>query len=202
MEAVDYTMGDVSAAVNMGSVAASAHCEGADGANTAGNEETVNTNVDPTLNRVIVTETAKGEDAICTANTGQLTHPVSLTTADSADNTRDVLKRADICSEGSMNCAELTYSGSKEIDIVMDSSVDQTAEEDSNSCESDSDCTSERTCLEAMTTDGQEYYLRLGDTPQRRSALRLSRIIARQQLLRRLAQGRERESCSEVIMSL
>uniref|UniRef100_A0AAQ5Z6M5 StAR-related lipid transfer protein 13 n=1 Tax=Amphiprion ocellaris TaxID=80972 RepID=A0AAQ5Z6M5_AMPOC len=53
-----------------------------------------------------------------------------------------------------------------------------------------------RTCLEAMTPDGQDYYLRLGVTPQRRSALRLSRIIARQQLLRRLAQEIEaKEAC-------
>uniref|UniRef100_A0A3B4G588 StAR-related lipid transfer protein 13 n=1 Tax=Pundamilia nyererei TaxID=303518 RepID=A0A3B4G588_9CICH len=52
------------------------------------------------------------------------------------------------------------------------------------------------TCLEAMTPDGQDYYLRLGDTPQRRSALRLSRIIARKQLLRRLAQEIEaKEAC-------
>lgn len=59
-----------------------------------------------------------------------------------------------------------------------------------NSVGSDSDSTSEGSCLGAMTTDGQEYYLRLGDTPRRRSALRLSRIIARQQLLRQLVQGR------------
>uniref|UniRef100_A0A3P8TSS4 StAR-related lipid transfer (START) domain containing 13a n=1 Tax=Amphiprion percula TaxID=161767 RepID=A0A3P8TSS4_AMPPE len=51
-------------------------------------------------------------------------------------------------------------------------------------------------CLLAMTPDGQDYYLRLGVTPQRRSALRLSRIIARQQLLRRLAQEIEaKEAC-------
>lgn len=54
---------------------------------------------------------------------------------------------------------------------------------------SDSDSTSEGSCLGAMTVDGQDHYLRLGDTPRRRSALRLSRIIARQQLLRKLAQG-------------
>uniref|UniRef100_A0A4W6FEX4 StAR-related lipid transfer protein 13 n=1 Tax=Lates calcarifer TaxID=8187 RepID=A0A4W6FEX4_LATCA len=48
----------------------------------------------------------------------------------------------------------------------------------------------------AMTPDGHDYYLRLGDTPKRRSALRLSRIIARQQLLRRLAQEIEaKEAC-------
>lgn len=57
-----------------------------------------------------------------------------------------------------------------------------------NSGESDSDSANE--CLEAMTPDGQDHYLRLGQTPRRRSALRLSRIIARKQLLRRLEQGR------------
>lgn len=50
----------------------------------------------------------------------------------------------------------------------------------------------ETTRLEAcMTPSGQAYYLRRGGTPRRRSALRLSRIIARQQLLRRLSQGRD-----------
>lgn len=56
--------------------------------------------------------------------------------------------------------------------------------------DSDSDHDSERACLEVMTSDGQDIYLRLGLTPRRRSALRLSRIIARQLLLRRLEQGR------------
>ncbi|KAJ0004580.1 hypothetical protein NQD34_010794 [Periophthalmus magnuspinnatus] len=61
---------------------------------------------------------------------------------------------------------------------------------------SDSDSTSEGSCLGAMTADGQEHYLRLGDTPRRRSALRLSRMITRQQLLRKLAQEIEaKEAC-------
>lgn len=72
-------------------------------------------------------------------------------------------------------------------------STDQSGGDTSNGGESDSDSTSEGTCLGAMTPSGQEYYLRLGDTPRRRSALRLSRIIARQQLLRRLQQGRDGE---------
>lgn len=55
--------------------------------------------------------------------------------------------------------------------------------------ESDSDCGSESSYLEAMTSSGQQHYLRLGDTPRRRSALRLSRIIARRQLLWKLSQG-------------
>lgn len=63
-------------------------------------------------------------------------------------------------------------------------------------CESDDECNGGTTCLEAcMTPSGQDYYLRRGGTPRRRSALRLSRIIARQQLLRRLSQGRGRDYC-------
>lgn len=62
--------------------------------------------------------------------------------------------------------------------------------------ESDDDCSGETTSLEAcMTPSGQDYYLRWGGTPRRRSALRLSRIIARQQLLQRLSQGRDRDYC-------
>lgn len=57
--------------------------------------------------------------------------------------------------------------------------------------ESDSDCGSESSYLEAMTSSGQQHYLRLGHTPRRRSALRLSRIIARRQLLWKLSQGRD-----------
>ena len=76
-------------------------------------------------------------------------------------------------------------------------SVDQSAKDSkSNDREGDEDSTNERTCLEAMTPVCQEYYLRLGSTPRRRSALRLSRIIARQQLLRKLEQGRDREGYS------
>lgn len=65
---------------------------------------------------------------------------------------------------------------------------------DCPSSESDDDSSGEATCLEAcMSPSGQDYYLRRGGTPRRRSALRLSRIIARQQLLRRLSQGRNRD---------
>lgn len=45
------------------------------------------------------------------------------------------------------------------------------------------------------TPCGQDYYLRRGGTPRRRSALRLSRIIARQQLLQRLLRGRDAAFC-------
>lgn len=62
--------------------------------------------------------------------------------------------------------------------------------------ESDDDCSGETTSLEAcMTPSGQDYYLRWGGTPRRRSALRLSRIIARQQLLQRLSQGTDGDYC-------
>lgn len=109
-----------------------------------------------------------------------------LTVADSVDDTES----ADtVCSEASIDRADLTDSRSMEID----DRVDQSAKDHSTSGESDADSTNEGTCLEAMTPSGKDHYLRLGDTPRRRSALRLSRIIARQQLLRRLAQGRNRQ---------
>uniref|UniRef100_A0A8L0DPK5 StAR-related lipid transfer (START) domain containing 13a n=1 Tax=Oncorhynchus mykiss TaxID=8022 RepID=A0A8L0DPK5_ONCMY len=55
---------------------------------------------------------------------------------------------------------------------------------------------SERACLEFMTPDGQDIYLRLGHSPRRRSALRLTRIIVRHQLLTRLTQEIEaKEAC-------
>lgn len=58
--------------------------------------------------------------------------------------------------------------------------------------ESEDGCSSQSASLEAcMTPSGQDYYLRRGGTPRRRSALRLSRIIARQQLLQRLSRGRD-----------
>ena len=109
-----------------------------------------------------------------------------LTVADSVDGTES----ADtVCSEASVDSADLTDSGSMEID----DRVDQSAKDQSTSGESDGDSTNEGSCLEAMTPSGKDHYLRLGGTPRRRSALRLSRIIARQQLLRRLAQGRNRQ---------
>lgn len=83
-------------------------------------------------------------------------------------------------------------SDSRSVDIDDDDNVFSVSQPTGDSKEggSDSDSTSEGTCLGSMMSDGQDYYLRLGDTPRRRSALRLSRIIARQQLLRRLTQGR------------
>ncbi|ROL54257.1 StAR-related lipid transfer protein 13 [Anabarilius grahami] len=43
-------------------------------------------------------------------------------------------------------------------------------------------------CLGSMTPETQDIYLRL-DSHQRRSGLRLARIIARQQLLKKISQG-------------
>ncbi|XP_060910992.1 stAR-related lipid transfer protein 13-like isoform X2 [Labrus mixtus] len=84
---------------------------------------------------------------------------------------------------------------SRSLDI-HDNGEDQGAKDDSNDCESDGDSSSEGSCLEAMTPHGQQHYLRLGDTPRQRSALRLSRIIARKQLLRKLAREIEaKEAC-------
>lgn len=109
------------------------------------------------------------------------------TTGGRVHNMRDVeLGSADtVSAEGGTDSADFTTS--MEID---DSEERMDTKEDSSAGESDSDCASESTCLEAMTSSGQEHYLRLGDTPRRRSALRLSRIIARKQLLRKLSQGR------------
>ncbi|TDH05108.1 hypothetical protein EPR50_G00138480 [Perca flavescens] len=112
------------------------------------------------------------------------------------EDVRDNAESADtVSAEDSTNCADATDTWSMEVDDIMDS-IDQSAKDDSNDCESDGDSTNEETCLEAMTPDGQDYYLRLGDTPRRRSVLRLSRIIARKQLLRRLEQEIEaKEAC-------
>lgn len=181
MEAVDTSItvvDDVDAAVNMDGVATSAH-RGA-----AGTEETVDNSLDCVDNANGI-ETAKDEDA--TTIIRKCRNPTGVTIADSVDNVRDDVESAD----GS-DSADLTDSGSMQINDLVDS-MDQSVKDNGNGCERDGDNTNESTCLEAMTPYGQDHYLRLGDTPRRRSALRLSRIIARQQLLRRLAQGRNRE---------
>lgn len=162
-------MDDVDAVVVMENVATSAHR-----ADAAGAEETDNSlhHVDTTV------PGAEGEDVTA----GTLPPRGTITDA--------------VGSAG----AELTDSGCMEIDDHEDSvhddhedSADQSVKDDANACESDADCTSNSACLEAMTPSGQDHYLRLGDSPRRRSALRLSRIIARQQLLRKLSQGRKRD---------
>ncbi|TNN27298.1 hypothetical protein EYF80_062558 [Liparis tanakae] len=90
----------------------------------------------------------------------------------------DDAESADAVSRG-MEIDDITVRGAKDNGAGCESDGDGDGDGDNEGC-----------CLEAMTSDGQDYYLRLGHTPRRRSALRLSRIIARQQLLRRLAQGR------------
>ncbi|KAK9536546.1 hypothetical protein VZT92_006319 [Zoarces viviparus] len=138
-------------------------------ANAAGKGKTANNSLDPVDNGNSM-KAAKDEDV--------------RGDAESADT---------VCAEDS---ADVTDSRGMEIDDMTDS-MDQSAKDDSNDGESDGDSSNEgQSCLGAMTSDGQDYYLRLGDTPRRRSALRLSRIIARQQLLRRLAQEIEaKEAC-------
>lgn len=192
-------MDDEDTAVNIDSVSTLARCGDADLSNAAGNEDTVNNNRDSVDNANAV-GTAKDKDIIGAVVIGKLRHLMSATIADSVDNVGYDVQSADtVRTEDSADSADVKDSRRMEIDDTVDS-VDQSAKGDSNDCDSDGDSTSERTCLEAMTPDGQDHYLRLGDTPKRRSALRLSRIIARQQLLRRLAQGRNRESYGKVIM--
>ncbi|XP_034406872.1 stAR-related lipid transfer protein 13 isoform X1 [Cyclopterus lumpus] len=140
-------------------------------ANAAGKEDSANNSLDPVDNA----NTVKGSKD---------------------KDVRDNAESADtVAAEDSADAADVIDSRGVEIDDIMDS-MDQGAKDNSNGCESDGDSTNEESCLEAMTSDGQDYYLRLGDTPRRRSALRLSRIIARKQLLRRLSQEIEaKEAC-------
>lgn len=187
---------DVDTAVNMDSLATSAHR-----ANAAGTEETANNSLDRVDNENI-SKTVKDEDATGWRVIAKCTHPASVTITDSVYNMRDIVDCADtVSTEDSADSADLRDSRGLEIN---DHGNSMDSAKDSNTCEGDADCTSESTCLEAMTPYGQDYYLRLGDTPRRRSALRLSRIIARQQLLRRLLQGRNREvmMCPSVMVRI
>ncbi len=139
---------------------------------TAGTEKTVDNSLDCVDNQSR-TEAVRDEDVVRKC----------------VDSMRDSVESADTeVTEDSRDSADLTGRSLGKDDLV--DALDRRAKEDS---ESDGDSTNEGTCLEAMTPYGQDHYLRLGDTPRRRSALRLSRIIARQQLLRRLSQGRNRE---------
>lgn len=70
-----------------------------------------------------------------------------------------------------------------EVEVEVDLDVDMNLDEDID----DLDLT-DTECLGSMTPETQEIYLRL-DHHRRRSGLRLARIIARQQLLRRIMQG-------------
>ncbi|KAJ4929642.1 hypothetical protein JOQ06_018665 [Pogonophryne albipinna] len=131
-----------------------------------GNEETANDTLDCADIENGI-ETAKDEDV--------------RRNAESADSAED--------------SADATDGRTIEINDIIDS-MDQSVKGECTDCESDADSSNEETYLEAMTPDGHDYYLRLGKTPRRRSALRLSRILARQQLLRRLAQEIEaKEAC-------
>lgn len=170
-------MDDVDAVVVMENVATSAH-----EADAAGTEETNNS-----LHRA---DTTVPEDEDVTAGTllVKSTPPPRGTVTDGEHTAPDAAQSADAVGAGG---AELTDSRCMEVDDHEDS-ADQRVKGDANACESDADCASNTACLEAMTPSGQDHYLRLGDSPRRRSALRLSRIIARQQLLKKLSQGRKR----------
>ncbi|XP_029924481.1 stAR-related lipid transfer protein 13 isoform X2 [Myripristis murdjan] len=199
MEALNSTtiVDKVDNAEIIDSVAVLADCIGAvqnaDTANPAGDVRTVN-NTPDSADTADFEQTANCKDIPDGLETVKILVPMSANIADSVDSVGkvDSLDSSDIVStEGNTDCVETTDGRSMEIDDSVDS-VDYSTQGDS----SDSDSTNESACLEAMTPDGQEHYLRLGDTPRRRSALRLSRIIARQQLLRRLEQEIEaKEAC-------
>lgn len=50
-------------------------------------------------------------------------------------------------------------------------------------------------CFGNMTPETQDIYLRL-DSPHRRSGLRLARILARQQLVQKIEQGKGDAQCT------
>lgn len=149
---------------------------------SAGTEETPNDSLDHVDNEN-KTGMVKNEDGFIGSVTVDRTQHTSATMADGVHNMGDAVESA----------ADLADIRRMEMNDHEDS-VGQSGKDDTKARESDGECSSESTCLEAMTPYGQDFYLRLGDTPRRRSALRLSRIIARQQLLRRLSQGRNREA--------
>lgn len=151
--------------------------DNADRSNSAGSKETLSN----CLGRV-VTENITTEDDSRTRVIVRCTHATTINGSMHAKSDTDVR----VSTEDS---AELTDSRNMKTGDHK-GNVDQSAE-DTNAYESDGDCSSKTNCLVAMTPSGQDYYLRLGSSPRRRSALRLSRIIARRQLLSRLSQGRE-----------
>ncbi|KAM3601020.1 uncharacterized protein V6R79_006153 [Siganus canaliculatus] len=188
MEAVARTvMDEVGVAASLDNAATSARR-----VNAAGTEEAVNSSLD------CVGKTNRGESVIDEDVCGgrglrKCPHPVNVTVSGCMDDMSDDFDSADAVS--AEDSADLTDCRSMEINHLVDG-MEQSIKNSSDGSESDGDSTNEGTCLEAMTPDGQRHYLRLGDTPRRRSALRLSRIIARQQLLRRLAQEIEaKEAC-------
>nr|XP_043897577.1 stAR-related lipid transfer protein 13 isoform X3 [Solea senegalensis] len=149
-----------------------------DAASAAGTEGAVNSRLD-SVDDANTVGAGKDKDVIGAVVYGKMKYPTSASVAGRVDETPSA-------EEDSVDSGD---------DVFVDN-VDQSAKGSSNDGESDGDSTNEGTCLEAMTPDGQDHYLRLGDSPRRRSALRLSRIIARQLLLRRLAQEIEaKEAC-------
>lgn len=72
---------------------------------------------------------------------------------------------------------------SDSVEVGLDLDLDVDLDEDMD----DLDLT-DTECLGSMTPETQEIYLRL-DHHRRRSGLRLARLIARQQLLRKIVQG-------------
>lgn len=181
MEAVDIT-DEADATLSASSVTTSAECVGAgrsaDTAKAAGSQETADNNADSAD-----VAKAKYEDFTGWAGIVEVTDPASTNIADGEEDVGNVDSAVSADAGVGEDSADITNSGSRD-------GMDQSPKGDAAERESDSDGTNEETCLEAMTPDGQDYYLRLGDTPRRRSALRLSRIIARKQLVHRLAQGR------------
>ncbi|XP_062262202.1 stAR-related lipid transfer protein 13 isoform X2 [Platichthys flesus] len=178
-EAVDGSMDALDAAVAVDSVSASVHCGGADQASAAGDEGAEHSSLEGEDDAIAATP--RDENIIGAVDTGEMKRPTSAAIADSGG---DAVQSADTAAA---NCRRMESGDS----------VDQSAKDsESHDREGDGESTNERACLEAMTPVCQDFYLRLGDTPRRRSALRLSRIIARQQLLRKLEQEIEaKEAC-------
>lgn len=153
----------------------------ADRSNSAGSKETLNNCLGRVVNENITAEDNSGARVIV-----RCTHATTINGSMHAKSDTEVT----VSTEDS---AELTDSRNMKTGD-HEGNEDQSAE-DTNTYESDGDCSSNPNCLVAMTPSGQDHYLRLGNSPRRRSALRLSRIIARRQLLSRLSQGREVNTC-------
>lgn len=154
--------------------------DNADRSNSAGSKETLNC-LDRVVNENITAEDHSGARVIV-----RCTHATTINGSMHAKSDTEV-------SVSTEDSAELTDSRNMKTGD-HEGNVDQSAE-GTNAYESDGDCSTKTNCLVAMTPSGQDHYLRLGNSPRRRSALRLSRIIARRQLLSRLSQGREVNTC-------
>lgn len=142
-------------------------------------------------NRLDTADTATTDEDV---TNGNVTHPTSVIATDHVDKMR-------VEAEDGAEAADVTESRKVDTEDFTDV-MGQAAEAELNGSECDGDSTMERTLLDAMTPAGRDYYLRLGETPRRRSALRLSRIIARRQLLQRLEQGSDRASVSLFVFTI